>query len=205
MSSTVTETPASVSPLKVKVQPSSRDDSAPATSPGHGVGVVDITSQNASTFQDQGVPPPGVAMDPELAKKSEQKFDDVPFSRPFSPKQPSEQGAPESSSRSNGLHTAIQMPDSATSAALEASEAGHARRWIRVPKGWYAKEGAEVVDGLCVGDALGKGCQVMGHIYESDGSMSSTMSFKSLACKRHLFGDTLSIPREALNSTSWLY
>ena len=157
MSSTVTETPTTVSPLKVKVQPSSQDESAPAKS-GHGV--VHVTSQKASPIQDPG-PPPGVAMDPELAKKSEQKFEDVPFSRPFSPKQPSEQEGPDSSGRINSLHTATQLPETATSAALESIEAGHARRWIRVPKGWYAKKGAEVVDGLRVGDALGKGCQVL--------------------------------------------
>ncbi|KAK9907364.1 hypothetical protein WJX75_002254 [Coccomyxa subellipsoidea] len=130
MSSTVTETPASVSPLKVKVQPSSRDDSAPATSPGHGVGVVDITSQNASTFQDQ---------------------------------------------------------------ALEASEAGHARRWIRVPKGWYAKKGAEVVDGLCVGDALGKGCQ--GGVYrlvDKDGNVDPTRVLKA----KHRYALLVKVKRE---------
>lgn len=124
--------------------------------------MVHITSQNATPFQNADLPP-GVAMDPELARKSEEKFDNVPFSRPFSPKQPIAEDAAESSARTGGLHTPTQLPESATSAVLEPSEAGHARRWIKVPKGWYAKKGAEVMDGLRVGDALGKGCQVHCH------------------------------------------
>ncbi len=160
MSTTVTETPTSVSPLKVKIQPTSTDESPQSTLGGHGV--VHITSQNATPFQNADLPP-GVAMDPELARKSEEKFDNVPFSRPFSPKQPIAEDAAESSARTGGLHTPTQLPESATSAVLEPSEAGHARRWIKVPKGWYAKKGAEVMDGLRVGDALGKGCQVHCH------------------------------------------
>ena len=117
-----------------------------------------VTSEKpASTpFQNPALPP-GVKMDPKLEKMSEEKFVDVPFSRPFSSKQPQEA---EAALSGNGLHTPTQLPESATSAVLNTREAGHARRWIKVPKGWYAKKGAEVVDGLHVGDTLGKGCQV---------------------------------------------
>jgi hypothetical protein len=58
------------------------------------------------------------------------------------------------------LPRATQLPESATSIALEQVEAGHARRFIKVPKRWYAKKGAKVMDGVFVGDALGKGLQV---------------------------------------------
>ena len=58
------------------------------------------------------------------------------------------------------MHTPMQRDRDQTSKDLGPSEAGHARRWVKVPKGWYAKKGNAVMDGLFVGDAIGKGMQV---------------------------------------------
>ena len=58
------------------------------------------------------------------------------------------------------MHTPMQRDGDQTSKELGPSEAGHARRWVKVPKGWYAKKGNAVMDGLFVGDAIGKGMQV---------------------------------------------
>jgi len=52
------------------------------------------------------------------------------------------------------------MIDSATSKFLEDAEAGTSRRYIKVPKGWWAKKGNMISENQYVGDALGKGCQV---------------------------------------------
>lgn len=57
-------------------------------------------------------------------------------------------------------HSPLQRDGDQTSKDLGPSEAGHARRWVKVPKGWYAKKGNPVMDGLFIGDALGKGMQV---------------------------------------------
>lgn len=153
MSDTVTELQRPVAPLKIKLQQSAQYDVEPAAA--NGVVRGKSPKANASAFQDKDLPP-GIERDPELAQKEKEKFMNIPFQRPLS----NNSGARQSTPKGNGLHTPTQLAESATSAALEPSEAGHARRWIKVPKGWYAKKGAEVVDGLHVGDALGKGCQV---------------------------------------------
>ena len=58
------------------------------------------------------------------------------------------------------MHTPLQRNSDQMSKDLGPSEAGHKRRWVKVPKGWYAKKGNFVMEGLYVGDALGKGMQV---------------------------------------------
>ena len=58
------------------------------------------------------------------------------------------------------MHTPLQRNSDQTSKDLGPSEAGHKRRWVKVPKGWYAKKGNFVMENLYVGDALGKGMQV---------------------------------------------
>lgn len=60
----------------------------------------------------------------------------------------------------SAMHTPMQRDGDQTSKDLGPSEAGHSRRWVKVPKGWYAKKGNAVMDGLFVGDAIGKGMQV---------------------------------------------
>ena len=60
----------------------------------------------------------------------------------------------------SAMHTPMQRDGDQTSKDLGPSEAGHSRRWVKVPKGWYAKKGNAVMDGLVVGDAIGKGMQV---------------------------------------------
>ena len=58
------------------------------------------------------------------------------------------------------MHTPLQRDSDRTSKDVGPSEAGHARRWIKVPKGWWAKRGNFVFEGLYIGEALGKGMQV---------------------------------------------
>ncbi len=57
-------------------------------------------------------------------------------------------------------HISMQRDGDQTSKDVGPSEAGHARRWVKVPKGWYAKKGNQVMEGWFVGDTLGKGMQV---------------------------------------------
>ena len=78
----------------------------------------------------------------------------------------------------SAMHTPMQRDGDQTSKDLGPSEAGHARRWVKVPKGWYAKKGNAVMDGYFVGDAIGKGMQVALSL------LRQRLSYNTYACTR---------------------
>ncbi|CAL5228931.1 g12160 [Coccomyxa viridis] len=93
----------------------------------------------------------------------------------------------------SAMHTPMQRDGDQTSKDLGPSEAGHSRRWVKVPKGWYAKKGNAVMDGLFVGDAIGKGMQ--GGVYnlvDKDGNADKKRVLKA----KHRYALLAKVKRE---------